>query len=80
MDLFVLLGHLLALAAHAPIETGIVLTNAWLVKATYTAIPSAERPHNRLARAVSRRRRPRADLITVELAVINRHRAKFHQG
>lgn len=63
-------------SAHA-LEAGIVATNAWLVKATYTAIDPEYRPHVRFVRLCRRpvrvvvlrvRHQHRLRLVPVELA------------
>jgi hypothetical protein len=81
MEIIIILSHLVEIAAHAPIETGIVATNVWLARVTIKAIPRDERPHHRIARWAVRKCRHQycLDLIPVELAVVNRHRAKFRQ-
>jgi len=60
----------LAVSAHA-LEAGIVATNMWLVKATYSAIPADERPHLRVVRFA--KRAPRA----VMLHVRHQHRLRM---
>ena len=67
--MFEILAHFL-LSAHA-LEAGIVATNAWLVKATYSAIPADDRPHNRVI--VFCGRAPRA----VMLHVRHQHRLRM---
>lgn len=80
MEIIIILGHLVEIVAHAPLEAGIVATNVWLARVTIKAIPPAERPHRKLVAFVIRkcRRQYCLDLVPLDLAVLNRHRAKFH--
>ena len=72
MEIIAILTHLYhALAAAHAFEAGIVATNVWLVKATYTAIPAADRPHRQVVRLTLRAHR------AVMLRVRHQHRLRM---
>ena len=80
MEIIVFLAHF-ATSAHA-LEAGIVLTNVWLCRVTYKAIPADERPHHRLVawvvgshRAACRRLRHQCWVLPVELVELHKREA-----
>jgi hypothetical protein len=66
-ELALILAHFVhvAVSAHA-LEAGIILTNVYLARVTFRAIPRDERPHRKLYRRVVRHHY-RQDRLTVPM-------------